>query len=123
MDVKKLNKNTMSVLLNKIEDNDLTVYGKYLYKDYKIIISRKDPFSNSERAKKFYANRRSLGLCVYCGVKVDEKNPKTKKSYRYCETHRKMENDKRKKRRDELKNINIKKSNNKKTANIKNKKK
>jgi hypothetical protein len=61
--------------------------GTYLFKGLRIQIS-KYKASGSERFARLYHRRRDQGLCVICGTKVTDKNPKTKKTYRLCNFHR-----------------------------------
>lgn len=61
--------------------------GTYLFKDFRIQIS-KFRASGAERTKYLYHTRRKNGLCIRCGEKVKDKNPKTGKLYRLCEKHR-----------------------------------
>jgi hypothetical protein len=62
--------------------------GSYLYKDYRIQISKYN-LSTKERVSNLYKKRRLSGLCVQCGKKVKSVNPRTKKLYRLCDKHRK----------------------------------
>jgi hypothetical protein len=39
---------------------------------------------------RLYNKRRENGLCVRCGIKVTEKNPRTGKLYRLCAEHREI---------------------------------
>ncbi|MBN1409597.1 MAG: hypothetical protein JW969_02040 [Spirochaetales bacterium] len=61
--------------------------GIYLFKGLRIQVS-KYKASGSERFARLYHKRRENGLCVICGAKVKEKNPRTKKLYRLCSDHR-----------------------------------
>ena len=61
--------------------------GTYLFKGLRIQIS-KYKASGSERFARLYHKRREQGLCVICGTKVTDKNPKTKMTYRLCDFHR-----------------------------------
>ena len=96
--MKKLNKKTIESLVKKIIDQDEKSYGKYEYKDFVIVVKPTSKVFNKNRSRRFYYKRRELGLCVYCGKKVEERNPRTKKPYRYCEEHRIHESNKRKER-------------------------
>ena len=105
MDVLKLNKNTIDEFFQRIEKGDKTAFGVYLYKGLKILIRKKDPLTPSEKYKRFYLKRRAAGLCVQCGEKIKEKNPKTGKTYRYCAFHRDEESKRKKEKRDEEKGV------------------
>jgi hypothetical protein len=61
--------------------------GIYLFKDLRIQVS-KYKASGSERFARLYHKRRENGLCVICGAKVTDRNPRSKKLYRLCAKHR-----------------------------------
>jgi hypothetical protein len=61
--------------------------GIYLFKDLRIQIS-KYKATGSERFARLYHKRRENGLCVICGAKVTDRNPRSKKLYRLCAKHR-----------------------------------
>jgi hypothetical protein len=61
--------------------------GTFLYKGFRLQIS-KYKASGAERTSRLYHKRRKLGLCIRCGTKVKNKNPRTGKLYRLCDYHR-----------------------------------
>ncbi|MBN2534728.1 MAG: hypothetical protein JXB88_17720 [Spirochaetales bacterium] len=63
--------------------------GTFLYKDFRLQIS-KYKASGAERTSRLYHKRRELGLCIRCGTKVKNKNPRTGKLYRLCDHHRNL---------------------------------
>jgi len=63
--------------------------GTFLYKGFRLQIS-KYKASGAERTSRLYHKRRKLGLCIRCGTKVKNKNPRTKKLYRLCDYHRNL---------------------------------
>jgi hypothetical protein len=62
--------------------------GTYLYKGYRVQISKYQS-SGTERSAQLYRKRREQGLCVRCGTRVSKRNPLTGKLYRLCDDHRK----------------------------------
>ena len=96
IEIKKLDKNSINSLIEKILNGDVGAFGDYQYKDLKILIRKKNPLNIKERSRRFYSIRRAKGVCVRCGEKV-AKNPKTGRPFRYCEKHRDEENEKRRK--------------------------
>ena len=72
-------------LINGAEDSR----GSYLYRGFRLQISTYQA-SGAERTSRLYHKRRELGLCIRCGKKVTEKNPKTGKLYRLCDQHKNM---------------------------------
>jgi hypothetical protein len=113
-EAKKLNKNTIEDLIDKIRMGDKSIYGEYLFKGLRVLVRYTEPLPLKERYKRLYERRRSRGQCVQCGIPVTEKNPRTKKPYRYCEEHRKEESSRRKKSREDK---SISKKNTKKSVN------
>jgi hypothetical protein len=87
-DTKKINSSMLDAIIDKIKKGDESTFGKYIFNNFKLIVSRKTPLSNVERSRKFYAKRRENGLCIICGEKIKRINPRTKKLYRYCDKHR-----------------------------------
>ncbi len=87
MEPKKINIKNLEKILDDLKNGSDSSLGSYLFKDYRIQIS-KYKSSGSERYMRLYRNRREKGLCVRCGIKVTEKNPRTGKLYRLCEEHR-----------------------------------
>lgn len=75
-------------ILEKLKNLSDESVGNYLFKGYRIQISKYKQ-SGAERVQFLYKKRRSLGLCIVCGKKVTKKNPVTDRLYRLCETHRK----------------------------------
>jgi hypothetical protein len=63
--------------------------GSYLYKGFRLQISSYKA-SGAERTSRLYHRRRDLGLCIRCGKKVGDRNPRTGKLYRLCSEHRSM---------------------------------
>ena len=87
MDPKKVNAGALKDIVEKMADNPENALGVYLFKGYRIHIS-KYMMTGSQRYAQLYKRRRNNGLCVYCGKKVASKNPSTGKLYRLCEEHR-----------------------------------
>ena len=79
---------TLSKILESLKKGKDDAVGSYLYKGYHVQISRYKQ-SGSERVLQLYNRRRSQGLCIACGKKVQRKNPLTDKPYRLCDFHRK----------------------------------
>jgi len=75
-------------ILDKIKSLSDDAVGNYLFKGYRIQISKYKQ-TGAERVQFLYKRRRENGLCIVCGKKVTKKNPVTGKLYRLCETHRK----------------------------------
>jgi len=90
MDPKKITIAKLQTLIDnlKSKDGDLAI-GNYLYKGYRIQISKYQS-SSTERYMRLYKRRRENGLCIRCGKKVVRKNPRTKKLYRLCDYHREI---------------------------------
>jgi hypothetical protein len=82
--IKKMEK-VMSELIKGSEE----ARGTFLYKGFRLQIS-KYKASGAERTSRLYHKRRKLGLCIRCGTKVTEKNPRTGKLYRLCAHHREI---------------------------------
>ena len=74
--------------LKKESDESDESVGSYLYKGFRIQISKYKQ-TGAQRVQFLYKKRREQGLCIVCGKKVTKKNPSTGKLYRLCETHRK----------------------------------
>lgn len=87
MEPKKITIKKLQTITDDLKKGDETAIGTYLYKGLRVQIS-KYKASGSERFARLYHKRRSLGLCVICGTKVTNKNPRTKKLYRLCDVHR-----------------------------------
>ncbi len=87
MDPKKINVKGLEKVFEELKRGEQASLGNFLYKGIRIQIS-KYKSSSAERYMKLYRNRREKGLCIRCGVKVTDKNPKTGKLYRLCPIHR-----------------------------------
>lgn len=87
MEPLKITKKKLLELADQIDEDPEKAIGNYLYKGYRIQIS-KYKSSGAERYMRLYHNRRAQGLCIRCGAKVTKKNPRTGKLYRLCEKHR-----------------------------------
>ena len=96
---KELDKVEFKELLKNLSKGQDEVFGSFRYGDYIITIKRPKGINNLRKSRRFYQNRKEQGLCVYCGTKVKELNPKTKQPMRYCADHRKMESNLKKVRR------------------------
>jgi hypothetical protein len=88
MEPQKITARRLQKLIDDLKEGSDEVIGSYLYKNFRIQISRYN-LSTSERVLQFYHRRRKEGLCVQCGKKVKKTNPRTGKRYRLCEEHRK----------------------------------
>ena len=86
----KIDTAKLGKIFTSLKANPDTSTGNFLFKGYRIQITRYN-LSNAERIKLFFQDRRNKGLCKRCGKKVVKVNPKTGKLYRLCELHRKME--------------------------------
>lgn len=89
MEPKKVTAKTLQKIVDDLQNNSEEAIGNYLYKGYRIQVSKYQA-SGTERYMRLYRRRREQGLCVRCGVKVTEKNPRTGKPYRLCAEHRDM---------------------------------
>ena len=87
MEPKKITIKKLQDIASDLSKGDESSIGTYLYKGLRVQIS-KYKASGSERFARLYHKRRTLGLCVICGTKVTQKNPRTKKLYRLCSVHR-----------------------------------
>ena len=87
MEPRKINFLSLKKLYESIKKASGDAVGNYLYKGFRIQVSRYN-LSTSERVSQLYHKRRSEGLCVQCARKVRKKNPRTGKPYRLCEYHR-----------------------------------
>jgi len=87
MEPKKVTVKSLEKILEDIKDGSDNSIGNYLFKGYRIQVS-KYKSSGTERYMRLYKSRREQGLCVRCGIKVTDKNNKTGKLYRLCEHHR-----------------------------------
>ncbi|MCU0846382.1 MAG: hypothetical protein MUD12_00670 [Spirochaetes bacterium] len=89
MELKKINKTALKKIFDDVEIESDSVIGSYLYRGFRIQISRYNSPVN-ERYMRLYKKRRELGICIRCGKKVTNKNSRTGKLYRLCEFHRSM---------------------------------
>ncbi len=87
MEPKKVTIKALEKMIDDLKNGSDASIGNYLFKGYRIQVSRYKS-SGTERYMRLYKNRREQGLCVRCGVKVTDKNPRTGKLYRLCEEHR-----------------------------------
>ena len=87
MEPKKVTITKLQGIMDNLKGASEEAIGTYLYKGLRIQIS-KYRASGSERFARLYHKRRDQGLCVVCGKKVIQKNPRTSKLYRLCEFHR-----------------------------------
>jgi hypothetical protein len=87
MDPSNISTVKLQRVVDELKSGYETSIGTYLFKGLRIQIS-KYKASGSERFARLYHKRRDQGLCVICGEKVAERNPKTKKTYRLCKFHR-----------------------------------
>jgi hypothetical protein len=87
MDLIKINQEELKKIFSRIEANPEEATGTFLYKGYRIQIS-KYRATGSERYSRLYWKRKEKGQCIRCGKKVTKKNPSTGTLYRLCELHR-----------------------------------
>ena len=87
MEPKKVTITKLRNVVDELAKGSESSIGTYLYKGLRVQIS-KYRASGSERFARLYHRRRSQGLCVVCGTKVTQKNPRTGKLYRLCAIHR-----------------------------------
>ncbi|AKP27382.1 conserved hypothetical protein [Leptospira interrogans serovar Manilae] len=88
MKPKKISNDDLESLITGIKSQSIEVVGNYLYKGFRIQVSKYN-LSGAERVQLLYQKRRNNGLCIVCGNKVTKKNPSSGKLYRLCEHHRK----------------------------------
>lgn len=88
MKPKRITSITLNKMLKDLKKGDDSVVGSYIYKDYRIQISKYRQ-STAQRVADLYKRRREAGLCILCGKKVRKKNPVTGRLYRLCDYHRK----------------------------------
>ena len=87
MEPKKVTIKALEKMIEDLKNGSDASIGNYLFKGYRIQVSRYKS-SGTERYMRLYKNRREQGLCVRCGVKDSDRNPRTGKLYRLCEEHR-----------------------------------
>ena len=89
MEPKKVTIKALEKMLEDLKNGSDDSIGNYLFKGFRIQVS-KYKSSGTERYMRLYKTRREQGMCVRCGAKVTDKNPRTGKLYRLCEEHREM---------------------------------
>jgi hypothetical protein len=89
MEPKKITTKLLEKIFEDIKNASDNSIGNYLFKEFRIQVS-KYKSSGTERYMRLYNSRREQGLCVRCGIKVTDKNPRTGKLYRLCEHHREI---------------------------------
>ena len=89
MEPKKVTIKALEKMLEDLKNGSDDSIGNYLFKGYRIQVS-KYKSSGTERYMRLYKTRRDQGMCVRCGIKVTDKNPRTGKLYRLCEEHREI---------------------------------
>lgn len=94
MEPKKITLKKLQDIVDSLQEGSEGSIGNYLYKGFRIQVSRYKS-SGTERYMRLYRKRREQGLCVRCGEKITNKNPKTGKLYRLCEYHREVTDRKR----------------------------
>jgi hypothetical protein len=87
MELKKINFLELRNLFRRIRKDSKKAIGNYLYKSFRIQVSRYN-LSVNERVMQLYKRRRENGECILCGKKVKRINPKTGRLYRLCDYHR-----------------------------------
>ncbi|RPJ06402.1 MAG: hypothetical protein EHM28_10115 [Spirochaetaceae bacterium] len=97
--MQSLTHKALEVLMKRISSCHPSAFGEYEYMGIRIIVKKPTLLLNRERSKRLYESRRARGICVHCGIKVRERNPKTGVFYRYCAIHRRQELDRKKQRR------------------------
>lgn len=91
MEPKSISSKGLDKIFDELKEGSESAIGSYLFKGYKVQVSKYQADGN-ERFYILYKSRRAKGLCVRCGERVKEKNPRTGKHYRLCEYHRELEN-------------------------------
>ncbi|MBD3163597.1 hypothetical protein GF323_00170 [Candidatus Woesearchaeota archaeon] len=90
MKPKKITFARLASIIGLLSKRSNKATGNYLYKGYRIQVSRYN-LSTNQRVSHLYHRRRSKGLCIRCGRKVKKKNARTGKLYRLCRQHRKKD--------------------------------
>ena len=87
MEPTKITAKKLQGIIDELVGGSEDARGTFLYKGFRLQIS-KYKASGAERTSRLYHKRRKLGLCIRCGTKVKNKNPRTGKLYRLCDYHR-----------------------------------
>ena len=87
MEPTKITAKKLQEIIDELVGGSEDARGTFLYKGFRLQIS-KYKASGAERTSRLYHKRRQLGLCIRCGTKVKNKNPRTNKLYRLCDHHR-----------------------------------
>ena len=87
MEPTKITAPKLQKIIDELVKGSEDARGTFLYKGFRLQIS-KYKASGAERTSRLYHKRRQLGLCIRCGTKVKNKNPRTGKLYRLCDYHR-----------------------------------
>jgi len=87
MEPTKITAKKLQGIIDELVNGSEDARGTFLYKGFRLQIS-KYKASGAERTSRLYHKRRQLGLCIRCGTKVKNKNPRTNKLYRLCDHHR-----------------------------------
>jgi hypothetical protein len=88
MEPRKITADSLRRLLSDLKAGRESAVGAWLYRGYRLQVSRYRA-TGAERSARLYIRRRREGLCVRCGAKVARRNPSTGSLYRMCDTHRK----------------------------------
>jgi hypothetical protein len=89
MEPTKITATKLQGIIDELVKGSEEARGTFLYKGFRLQIS-KYKASGAERTSRLYHKRRKLGLCIRCGAKVKNKNPRTGKLYRLCDHHRNL---------------------------------
>ena len=89
MEPTKITATKLQGIIDELLKGSEEARGTFLYKGFRLQIS-KYKASGAERTSRLYHKRRKLGLCIRCGAKVKNKNPRTGKLYRLCDYHRNL---------------------------------
>lgn len=89
MEPTKITVTKLQNIIDELVKGSEDARGTFLYKGFRLQIS-KYKASGAERTSRLYHKRRQLGLCIRCGTKVKNKNPRTGKLYRLCDYHRNL---------------------------------
>lgn len=89
MEPTKITATKLQGIIDELLKGSEDARGTFLYKGFRLQIS-KYKASGAERTSRLYHKRRQLGLCIRCGIKVRNKNPRTSKLYRLCDYHRNL---------------------------------
>jgi hypothetical protein len=89
MEPTKITSTKLQKIIDELLKGSEDARGTFLYKGFRLQIS-KYKASGAERTSRLYHKRRDQGLCIRCGTKVKNKNPRTGKLYRLCDYHRNL---------------------------------